>query len=68
MQTVPSTGWLISWGLYCVVIAALFTLVKVVNYKLHTLFDTTERIEAPLASDDDWTRYASSLVYIYFTN
>lgn len=39
---VPS---LIVWTVYCCVIGAAFTIIKVFNYQLHHMFDTSEVIE-----------------------
>lgn len=33
------------WAIYCCVIGLLFGVIKVVNYKLHHLFDTGEAEE-----------------------
>jgi hypothetical protein len=39
---VPS---LIVWTIYCGIIGLIFTTIKVFNYRLHHMFDTSEVIE-----------------------
>ncbi|XP_013392762.1 pecanex-like protein 1 [Lingula anatina] len=49
--TLPSS--LVVWSIYCAVIAAVFIVVKGINYKLHNVFDTSEMIEEEEAHESD---------------
>ena len=45
---------ILAWGIYCAVIGVLFTWIKLINYKLHHLYDTGEAVpESPLPEGDD---------------
>ncbi|XP_067942031.1 pecanex-like protein 1 [Watersipora subatra] len=60
--TVHHSSQLLAWSLYCVLVAIVFIVIKIVNYKLHTLFDTTEKIAAPATdsqTNDSWPRAQS---------
>ncbi|KAF6029232.1 hypothetical protein EB796_012459 [Bugula neritina] len=59
MLTVPKYVALVAWSLYCLLIGVLFIVIKVVNFKLHKLFDTNEKIEAPNDASSSWTRAQS---------
>ena len=48
------------WSLYCIIIGAIFVLIKLVNFKLHHLFDTGEaETEATAEDEQDGTKTAA---------
>jgi len=49
LQTLPS-DW-ITWGLYTAVLSILFFTLKLVNHRLHHMFDTSEVIEEEQEAD-----------------
>lgn len=49
-QYFPPTAFL--WYVYCVSVAVVLTTIKLVNYSLHHMYDTTECIQEEI--DDDW--------------
>ena len=42
-QTLPAS--LLTWGIYCIVLAVVFAIMKFVNFQLHHMFDTSEVVE-----------------------
>ncbi|GFR62657.1 pecanex-like protein 1 [Elysia marginata] len=48
------------WSLYCVIIGAVFVVIKLVNFKLHHLFDTGEaETEAPAEEQQNGAKTAT---------
>jgi len=43
LQIVPFTPFI--WGMYSVAVFLLFTVIKVVNYRLHVMYDTGMAVE-----------------------
>lgn len=67
-QTVSKEVVFIVWPLYSVLIASVFTIIKLVNHSLHRLFDTSDKVEAThgsLHEHDDTNRWVSSLPLLY---
>ena len=52
-QTVPSS--FLIWSIYTIVIGALFGGIKLINWRLHHTFDTTECFEDNGDSTDGWS-------------
>lgn len=48
LQALPPT--VVVAGVYCVVVAVFFTAIKVVNFRLHTMFDLGDIVEKRQAS------------------
>lgn len=49
------------WSLYCVIIGSVFVLIKLVNFKLHYLFDTDEaETEAAVEEEQDGDKTAAN--------
>jgi len=42
--------WLV-WGIYCLAIAVVFAIIKLINFRLHYMFDTTEVTEEKEGSE-----------------
>ena len=49
MQILPFTPFI--WGLYSLAVVLLFTVIKVVNYRLHVMYDTGLAVEEPELED-----------------
>ena len=51
LQAFPSS--LLVWALYSIAVGATFALIKLVNYRLHHMFDTTEMIKEEASDSSD---------------
>ena len=51
MQIFPFTPLI--WGLYSLAVVLLFTVIKLVNYRLHVMYDTGLAVEEPELEDMD---------------
>jgi len=49
LQIVPFTPFI--WGLYSLAVFLLFTVIKLVNYRLHVMYDTGMAVEEPELED-----------------
>ena len=49
LQIFPFTPFI--WGLYSLAVFLLFTVIKVVNYRLHVMYDTGIAVEEPELED-----------------
>ena len=51
LQAFPSS--LLVWALYSIAVGGTFALIKLVNYRLHHMFDTTEMIKEEASDSGD---------------
>ena len=49
LQIFPFTPFI--WGLYSLAVVLLFTVIKIVNYRLHVMYDTSLPVEEPELED-----------------
>lgn len=54
----PKTG---IWYIYCIIVAGLIAIIKLLNYALHRMYDTTECIKEEAEDElDPQKRYCNS--------